>query len=94
VVRYLQESGAGLLVGEPYVEVEAMKMIMPIKATESGKITQSLFKVVSFLRETFCIPRAEGSLKVKKIVNFEGSLDIPSVLENFPRTALTNVLWI
>jgi hypothetical protein len=34
---------------------------------------------VSFLRETR-IPRAEGSLKVKKIVNFEGSLDIPSVV--------------
>jgi acetyl-CoA carboxylase/biotin carboxylase 1 len=33
---------AEVLVGEPYVEVEAMKMIMPHQATESGKITQSL----------------------------------------------------
>ena len=42
VVRYLQDNGGSVEAGEPYVEVEAMKMIMPIKATESGKITQNL----------------------------------------------------
>ena len=42
VVRYLQENGADVEVGQPYVEVEAMKMIMPIKASESGKITHNL----------------------------------------------------
>jgi acetyl-CoA carboxylase/biotin carboxylase 1 len=41
-VRYLQKSGAEVEIGQPYVEVEAMKMIMPIKATETGKITHSL----------------------------------------------------
>ena len=34
VVRYLQEPGAQVEAGEPYVEVEAMKMIMPLKASE------------------------------------------------------------
>jgi hypothetical protein len=46
VVRYLQESE--VLVGEPYVEVEAMKMIMPHQGhRESGKITHSLCSVIS-----------------------------------------------
>lgn len=30
--RYLQEDGAEIQSGQPYVEVEAMKMIMPLKA--------------------------------------------------------------
>jgi len=42
VVRYLQEPGTDVEAGQPYVEVEAMKMIMPFKATESGKITPAL----------------------------------------------------
>ena len=39
IVRYLQEDGAEIQAGAPYVEVEAMKMIMPLKATESGSVT-------------------------------------------------------
>jgi acetyl-CoA carboxylase / biotin carboxylase 1 len=39
VVRYLQDNGAMVNAGEPYVEVEAVKMIMPIKAGEAGRIT-------------------------------------------------------
>ena len=42
VVRYLQDNGGEVNAGEPFVEVEAMKMIMPLKATESGKITHNL----------------------------------------------------
>jgi acetyl-CoA carboxylase/biotin carboxylase 1 len=42
VVRYLQDNGAEVEAGAPFVEVEAMKMIMPIKATETGKITHNL----------------------------------------------------
>ena len=42
VVRYLQDNGAEVQAGAPFVEVEAMKMIMPIKATETGKITHNL----------------------------------------------------
>ena len=37
VVRYLQDNGSEVKEGEPYVELEIMKMIMPLKATESGK---------------------------------------------------------
>jgi acetyl-CoA carboxylase/biotin carboxylase 1 len=56
VVRYLQEIGAEVLVGEPYVEVEAMKMIMPIKATESGKITYNLSQGSVISAEIFSHP--------------------------------------
>merc|ERR1712127_886279 len=42
VVRYLQDNGASVEQGQPYVEVEAMKMIMPLKASESGAITHNL----------------------------------------------------
>jgi acetyl/propionyl-CoA carboxylase alpha subunit len=31
IVRFLQEDGAHVEAGQPYVEVEAMKMIMPLK---------------------------------------------------------------
>lgn len=42
MVRFLQEDGADVASGEPFVEVEAMKMIMPLKATESGKINHEM----------------------------------------------------
>ncbi|CAM9467371.1 unnamed protein product, partial [Sphacelaria rigidula] len=42
VVRFLQEDGADISAGEPFVEVEAMKMIMPLKATETGKISHEM----------------------------------------------------
>jgi biotin carboxyl carrier protein len=42
IVRYLQDDGAEVQAGQPYVEVEAMKMIMPLKATESGALTRRM----------------------------------------------------
>ncbi|CAM9446574.1 unnamed protein product, partial [Choristocarpus tenellus] len=42
VVRFLQEDGAEVAAGQPFVEVEAMKMIMPLKATETGKISHEM----------------------------------------------------
>uniref|UniRef100_A0A7R9U720 Acetyl-CoA carboxylase n=1 Tax=Pinguiococcus pyrenoidosus TaxID=172671 RepID=A0A7R9U720_9STRA len=42
VVRYLFEEGDEVEAGKPYVEVEAMKMIMALKASETGKIKPSL----------------------------------------------------
>jgi acetyl-CoA carboxylase/biotin carboxylase 1 len=80
VVRYLQDSGAEVEAGQPYIEVEAMKMIMPIKATESGKITHILStgSVIS-AGDLLASLELKDPSKVKKIVPFEGSLDIPSV---------------
>eukprot|EP01040_Poterioochromonas_malhamensis_P001981 gene1983-2117_t len=42
IVRYLQQDREFVQKDAPYVEVEAMKMIMALKATESGLITHNL----------------------------------------------------
>merc|ERR1719311_1058548 len=42
VVRYLVGDGEAVGKDEPYVELEAMKMIMSLRADEAGKIQQSL----------------------------------------------------
>jgi acetyl-CoA carboxylase/biotin carboxylase 1 len=42
VVRYLHSDGADVEKDEPYVELEAMKMIMSLRSSEAGKIQQSL----------------------------------------------------
>ena len=38
IVRYLHDNGAFVQQEKPYVELEAMKVIMPVKASASGKI--------------------------------------------------------
>lgn len=80
VVRYLQENGGSVNEGEPFVEVEAMKMIMPLKASESGKITHNLSpgSVIS-AGDLLASLELKDPSKVKKISTFEGTLDIPSV---------------
>jgi acetyl-CoA carboxylase/biotin carboxylase 1 len=42
VVRYLHQDGADVEKDEPYVELEAMKMIMSLRSGEAGKISHSL----------------------------------------------------
>jgi len=94
VVRYLQDNGAEVEVGAPYVEVEAMKMIMPIKATESGKITHNLSPgSVIAAGDLLASLELKDPSKVKKIVNFEGALDIEAVeLESDTNSDVTNIL--
>jgi acetyl-CoA carboxylase/biotin carboxylase 1 len=38
LLRFLQPDGAEVVAGKPYAEVEAMKMVMPLIASESGLI--------------------------------------------------------
>lgn len=77
VVRFLQESGGEVKAGQPYVEVEAMKMIMPLKAPERGKITHNLStgSVIAAGDLLATLELADPS-KVKKIVTFDGKLNI------------------
>jgi len=94
VVRYLQDNGAPVETGQPYVEVEAMKMIMPIKATESGKITHNLSpgSVIS-AGDLLASLELKDPSKVKKIATFEGTLDIAeSTIEMDALKAVSNVL--
>eukprot|EP00543_Licmophora_paradoxa_P006771 CAMPEP_0202445904 /NCGR_PEP_ID=MMETSP1360-20130828/4612_1 /ASSEMBLY_ACC=CAM_ASM_000848 /TAXON_ID=515479 /ORGANISM="Licmophora paradoxa, Strain CCMP2313" /LENGTH=2079 /DNA_ID=CAMNT_0049062311 /DNA_START=41 /DNA_END=6280 /DNA_ORIENTATION=+ len=94
VVRYLQDNGADVESGEPYVEVEAMKMIMPIKASESGKITHNLSpgSVIS-AGDLLASLELKDPSKVKKILNFDGSLNIDSAtLETDTKDQVKNIL--
>ena len=94
VVRYLQDNGAEVGEGQPYVEVEAMKMIMPLKATETGKINHNLSpgSVIS-AGDLLASLELKDPSKVKKILNFDSSLDIPAAtLETDAKTDVTNIL--
>jgi acetyl-CoA carboxylase/biotin carboxylase 1 len=79
VVRYLQDSGTSIEVGQPFVEVEAMKMIMPVKATESGRITNNLSpgSIIS-AGDLLATLELKDPSKVKKIITFDGSLAFDS----------------
>jgi len=78
VVRYLQENGAQVEEGKPYVEVEAMKMIIPVKSPESGKITHNLSPgSVIAAGDLLASLELKDPSKVKKILPFEGKLEIP-----------------
>lgn len=94
VVRYLQDNGSNVKAGQPYIEVEAMKMIIPIKASESGKITHNLSpgSVIS-AGDLLASLELEDPSKVKKIGTFDGVLDIAeSAVEVDPKTTVSNIL--
>jgi len=94
VVRYLQDNGATVEAGKPYIEVEAMKMIIPIKATESGKITHNLSPgSVITAGDLLATLELKDPSKVKKIGTFDGVLDISeSTVEMSPPAAVSNIL--
>jgi acetyl-CoA carboxylase / biotin carboxylase 1 len=80
VVRFLQQNGDQVDKDQPYVEVEAMKMIMAIKATESGVINHNL-SPGSILSPGDLIAslKLKDPSKVKQITTFKGRLmAIPS----------------
>jgi len=78
IVRFLQENGGPVQAGQPFVEVEAMKMIMPLKATESG-IVSHILSPGSIIQAGDLIAslQLKDLSKVKKITDFTGQLDIP-----------------
>lgn len=94
MVRYLQDNGAEVEAGKPYVEVEAMKMIMPIKATETGKITHNLSPgTVISAGDLLATLQLKDPSKVKKIVEFDGKLDLDMQKYNFDaKVSFANIL--
>ena len=90
----MQDNGANVESGQPFVEVEAMKMIMPIKATESGKITHNLSPgTVISAGDLLASLQLKDPSKVKKILPFDGDFDIPMDTYEFSKsTAFTNIL--
>jgi acetyl-CoA carboxylase/biotin carboxylase 1 len=79
VVRFLKEDGADFKAGEPFVECEAMKMIMQLKATQDGKVNHEL-AAGSIINAGDLIATVEldDPSKVVKIESFDGTLDIES----------------
>jgi len=94
VVRYLQDNGGEVNAGEPFIEVEAMKMIMPLKASESGKITHSVSPgTVISAGDLLASLELKDPSKVKKISVFDGDLDIEEAdLDVDPKEAVSNIL--
>ena len=80
VVRYLQENGAMVEADTPYIEVEAMKMIMTMKTRESGKIAHALSPgTVIAAGDLLASLELNDPSKVKKIETYDGKLDIVNV---------------
>jgi len=79
VVRYLQADGGDVKAGQPFVECEAMKMIMQLKATQDGKVSQVL-PAGSIINagDLIATMELEDPSKVVKIENFEGGLGVES----------------
>ena len=95
IVRYLHENGAEVEAGEPYVEVEAMKMIMTMKAQESGKITHALSPgTVIGAGDLLATMELKDVSKVDAVETFDGTLDIiPSdTVEVDAKAAVGNIL--
>lgn len=77
IVRYLHPDRSFVNKGEAYVEVEAMKMVMALKASEAGVVTQALSPgaVISAGDLLASVELADLS-KVKQIVKFDASLGL------------------
>nr|ASA45565.1 acetyl CoA carboxylase 1a [Amphidinium carterae] len=80
VVRYLQGPGETVKEGQAYVELEAMKMIMPLKAAATGKFAQSkqpgsIVSAGELLGEL----ELEDTSNVTKIENFTGDFNLSAV---------------
>jgi len=80
IVRFLQPDRSFVEKGQPYVEVEAMKMIMALKATESGEIRHNLSPgSILAAGDLIASLTLKDPSKVKSIVNFEDRLQsVPS----------------
>ncbi|GAB5367881.1 hypothetical protein AAMO2058_001270000 [Amorphochlora amoebiformis] len=76
IVRFLQSEGEEVQKGEPYVEVEAMKMIMSFPAQETGVVHHQMSpgSVIS-AGDLLATLDLKDPSKVKKITPFQGSLD-------------------
>jgi len=76
IVRYLHNEGDEVEKGEPYVEVEAMKMIMSFPAGETGKISHRMSPgSVIGAGDLLASLELKDPSKVKKILPYEGTME-------------------
>jgi len=84
LVRYLVEDGAEVEAGQPFAEAEAMKMLITIKAGESGKINHALNPgAIINAGDLLSSLTLKDPSKVKKILPFDSTLSfaMPSAKE-------------
>jgi acetyl-CoA carboxylase/biotin carboxylase 1 len=76
VVRYLFDEGDEVKAGQAFVEVEAMKMIMPLKASETGQIAPALSpgSVVS-AGDLLATLKLKDPSKAKQILPYDGKFE-------------------
>jgi hypothetical protein len=97
IVRYLYEDGAEVGANQPYVECEAMKMIMQLRTTEAGKIKNSMQPgSIIGAGDLIATMQLKDPSKVKKILPYTGAMgeviaedlssldEVNFVLDGFP----------
>ena len=81
VVRFLQQDGDKVEKDQPYVEVEAMKMIMALKAGETGVISHKLQPgAILAPGDLIAGLTLDDPSKVKKIESFSGPMTMLPLL--------------
>ena len=88
LIRFLQEDGAEVVAGKPFAEVEAMKMVMPLIAAESGKVSHAKAGgAVIEAGDLLATLELKDPSKVKKISTFSGQLRVrkPTTLRPPPK---------
>jgi len=97
VVRFLHADGAEVEAGTPFIEVEAMKMVMPLLTQESGTITHNVAPGgIIEAGELLASLKLRDPSRVKKILPFSGDWELEdapaagaeSVLEQYRATLL------
>eukprot|EP00922_Rhytidocystis_sp_ex-Travisia-forbesii_P027851 GHVS01040880.1.p1 GENE.GHVS01040880.1~~GHVS01040880.1.p1 ORF type:complete len:1808 (-),score=259.44 GHVS01040880.1:156-5579(-) len=85
IVRYLIEDGKEVQKGQPYMEVEAMKMIMALKSTESGVLShnQAAGSIIS-AGDLVGTLKLKDPSRVTQIVRFTGELPGVATAEKEP----------
>ncbi|KAH8060971.1 acetyl-CoA carboxylase [Aureococcus anophagefferens] len=81
IVRWLKDDGDGVAKGETFAEVEAMKMIMPLKAADAGKISTAVAAgSVIETGDLLANLELDDPSKARSISLFEGTqLDLPGL---------------
>eukprot|EP01041_Mallomonas_annulata_P006607 gene6607-13373_t len=81
IVRFLQQDGEVVEKDKPFVEVEAMKMIMALKATESGVISHMLSPgSILSAGDLIASLKLKDPSRVKKITTFNKRLSVAAPL--------------
>ena len=83
VVRFLQEEGTEVPAGTPFVECEAMKMIMQLRTTEAGTIKHNLSPgSIINAGDLLATMELKDPSKVAKIESYTGDMKVESGAAN------------